>query len=338
MPTFANDFVFIIRWWLMLSFIGFIFFPTAWVTFKKFSDSGFALAKVFGLILISFALFVFSSLKILPISQVSIFIIFLTFFISNLLIYRKNRKEILSDTSSKKVPILISEVLFFLGLLAWSYVRAHQPDIRGLEKFMDFGFINSILRSEFLPPADMWAAGKTINYYWFGHLMTAVLTKLSGIPGAITYNLMLGTILGLTLSSAFSIASSLLASSFGSQRVRIVIVGGVLSALLLGLGGNFHTPYYVLKNGYEKYWYPDATRFIGYNPDTNDKTIHEFPSYSYIVSDLHGHLLDLPVVLAFLALLTSFIVFSKENGEKLLITLGLGVALGIMFMTNTWDF
>src|SRR3989304_8075951 len=184
----------------------------------------------------------------------------------------------------------------------------------------------------------MWAAGKTINYYWFGHLMTAVLTKLSGIPGAITYNLMLGTILGLTLSSAFSIASSLLASSFGSQRVRIVIVGGVLSALLLGLGGNFHAPYYVLKNGHEKYWYPDATRFIGYNPDTNDKTIHEFPSYSFIVSDLHGHLLDLPVVLTFLALLTSFIVFSNQKRLFTPQLLGLGLVAGIMFSTSTWDF
>ena len=38
------------------------------------------------------------------------------------------------------------------------------------------------------------------------------------------------------------------------------------------------------------YWYPNATRFI-------HNTIHEFPLYSFVVSDLHGHVLDIPIVL-----------------------------------------
>ena len=334
----ALDITYVMGWWLMIFFVGLTSFPLTWKLLGKLFDGGYGVAKIVGIAIPSYLMFLLSTLHILPFSQLFIFGVIGVSIIANVAIYTKERKEI-KEAFRKKIKVfLLEELLFAAGLFAWSYVRAHQPEIRGLEKFMDFGFINSILRSEFLPPADMWAAGKSINYYWFGHLMTAVLTKLSGIPGAITYNLMLGTILGLTLTSAFSISSSLLANAFGSQRVRVIIVGGILSAFLLSLGGNFHTPVYVFKNGYEKYWYPDATRFIGYNPDTNDKTIHEFPSYSYIVSDLHGHLLDLPVVLAFLALLASFIVFSKENGEKLLITLGLGVALGIMFMTNTWDF
>lgn len=333
-----QDLTVTILWWLILFCLGLFSFPLTWKLFSKFFDSGYGVTKTVGIIVPSYLIFLFSTLHILPLSRLSIFGIFVIYIIINVIIYAKFKTEI-KDVFRKKLKIfLLEELLFIAGLIGWSYVRSHQPDIRGLEKFMDFGFINSILRSAFLPPADMWATGNAVNYYWFGHLMTAVLTKLSGIPGAITYNLMLGTILGLTLSSAFSITSSLLANTFGGERARAVIVGGILSALLLGLGGNFHTPYYVLKNGYEKYWYPDATRFIGYNPDTNDKTIHEFPSYSFIVSDLHGHLLDLPVVLTFLALLTSFIVFSKDKKEKLLITLGLGVLTGIMFMTNTWDF
>ncbi|OGM15863.1 hypothetical protein A2V56_05355 [Candidatus Woesebacteria bacterium RBG_19FT_COMBO_42_9] len=333
-----SDFFSVFIWWVILFSLGIFSFPLTWRILGKFFDSGYGVSKIIGILTTSYLVFLISVLHILPFGLSSVFGVFGLSIVANFIIYTKYKKEI-KEAFRKKIKVFIlEELLFFAGLFAWSYVRAHQPEIRGLEKFMDYGFINSILKGEFLPPADMWAGGKPINYYWFGHLMTATLTKLSGIPGAITYNLMLGTILGLTLSSAFSITTSLLANTFGGKRGRAVIVGGILSALLLGLGGNFHTPYYVLKNGYEKYWYPDATRFIGYNPDTNDKTIHEFPSYSFIVSDLHGHLLDLPVVLTFLALLTSFILFSKERGEKLLITLGLGVALGIMFMTNTWDF
>ena len=328
-----GDFSSVFIWWVAFMVIGAIFSPLAWLFFRKFSDAGWALSKVSGLALITFAFFVFSSLKILPISQVSISLIILAFFVLNLLIYRKSQKEFNSDISSKRVAIIFAEVLFFLGLLALSYVRAHQPEIRGLEKFMDFGFINSILRGRYLPPTDMWYAGSPINYYWFGHLATALLTKLTNISSAISYNLMLGTILGFGLSASFSIVSSLF-EKFGKKAA----IAGILSAFLLMLGGSFHTPFYVLKNGYEKYWYPDATRFIGYNPDTNDKTIHEFPSYSFIVSDLHAHVMDFPFVLVFLALLLSQVKFANEKRLLTPQLLALGFVAGIMFSTSTWDF
>jgi uncharacterized membrane protein len=227
----------------------------------------------------------------------------------------------------------MGEILFLLGLLALSYVRAHQPDIRGLEKFMDFGFINSILGSRYLPPADMWYAGGTINYYWFGHLATALVTRLTNLPSSVTYNLMLGTVLGFGLSAAFSMTSS-----FFEKFGRKALIAGAISALLLCLGGNFHTPFYVLRDGYDKYWYPDATRFIGYNPETNDKTIHEFPSYSFIVSDLHAHVLDFPFVLLFLAILFSQIKFADRKKIIAPQMVALGVVAGIMFSTSTWDF
>ncbi|KKR14110.1 MAG: YYY membrane protein [Candidatus Woesebacteria bacterium GW2011_GWA1_39_21b] len=231
--------------------------------------------------------------------------------------------------------MLFQEILFTLGLFFWSYVRSHQPDINGLEKFMDFGFINSILRSEYLPPTDMWFAGKPINYYWFGHLWVAVATKLSQIPSAITYNLMLATILGLTLNGAFSISSTLVKNARIKIKRRSLLAAGIISAILLTFAGNFHTPIYLLKEGGDKYWYPDATRFIGYNPETNDKTIHEFPIYSFVVSDLHAHLINLPFVLLYIGLLLRYILLAKRS---LIDFIPLGFILGVMFMTSAWDF
>ena len=87
------------------------------------------------------------------------------------------------------------------------------PDIHGLEKFMDFGFLNSILRSDYFPPKDMWYTPLTINYYFFGHLATAVLTKLSFLPSFITFNLMIATLFTLTFSAAFSIGVNLFEKS-----------------------------------------------------------------------------------------------------------------------------
>jgi len=332
------DFLNISLWWFVFFLLGLAGIPLMFTLFGKFFDAGYGISKTFGVVCLSFIFFVLSSLKLLPITRPSIALVLLFYIIANTAVFFKRKTEILKFLRGKIKIILLTEGLFLLGLFGWAFVRAHQPDIRGLEKFMDYGFINSLLRSRYLPPVDMWFSGQSINYYWFGHLITAVLTKLTGINPAVTYNLMLGTILGLTLTSVFSLATSLLAAERTKKKLKTIITAGLLTAFLLALGGNFHTPFYGIKDGFAKYWYPDATRFIGYNPDTNDKTIHEFPSYSFIVADLHAHLLDLPVVLMFMALLASLIVFREEGRKDLVKILALGVVLGVMFATSTWDF
>lgn len=326
---------FIFIWWFLLSLIGIVNIPLCWFFFKKFSDIGYGFAKTIGIVAISYIIFLASTLHILKFNGLSLYFIFGLLSCLNLSIFLKNKDELLTSIRKNFKVILFQEILFASGLLLWSYVRAHQPDINGLEKFMDYGFINSILRSQYLPPADMWYTGSPINYYWFGHLVTAVLTKLTNIPVAVVYNLMLATILGLTATGAFSISSTLAKALKPKINKRAIFAAGILSAILLTFAGNFHTPIYVIKKGADKYWYPDATRFIGYNPETNDKTIHEFPIYSFVVSDLHPHLLNLPFVLLFLGFLLR-IVTKKTFSYKDLFPLGF--LLGIFFMTNTWDF
>lgn len=336
-----SDLVYILNWWSLFLLLSIVSFPLCWVLFKKFTDVGYGFSKTIGVLAISYIIFLFSIIKILPFERFSLYLVVLLFASVNLVIFTKNKTAILDSLKKNKRAVIFQEVLFTIGLIFWSYVRAHQPDINGLEKFMDYGFINSILRSKFLPPADMWYAGSSINYYWFGHFYTAVMTKLSNIPPSITYNLMIATILGLTLTSAFSIVSTLVKSLKLKLDKRVIFAAGALSALLLTFGGNFHTPIYALKNGVAKYWYPDATRFIGYNPETNDKTIHEFPLYSFVVSDLHPHLMNLPFVLLYIALLFGFlsnIKVKKWTPKSLVQIIPLGFLLGIFFMTSTWDF
>ena len=118
--------------------------------------------------------------------------------------------------------ICVEEVIFLLALFAWSWVKAHEPSLRGLEKFMDYGFMQSALRSTYFPPMDMWYPPLPVNYYYFGHLATAVLTKLSGLDLAVTFNLMLATIFALCLTTSFSIGYQLVHSSpFVVHRKRL---------------------------------------------------------------------------------------------------------------------
>jgi uncharacterized membrane protein len=357
----SNDLVYIIWWWLWFFAIGVISIPFTWLILGRFIDIGYGFAKTIGLLVIAFTVFLLAIFRIAPLTNTTLYLIFFGYLFLNIHICRKYGQKIYSQILKNSRIIIAQEIIFTIGFLLWTYVRAHQPDIVGLEKLMDVGFINSILKAKYLPPIDMWFAGKPINYYWFGHFYVAIITKLSNIPAHITYNLMLATILGIGLTGAFSISATLTKKLNLRLNKRVAYAAGIISAILLIFAGNFHTPFYILKNGRDKYWYPDATRFIGYNPETEDKTIHEFPLYSFVVSDLHAHLINFPFVLLYLALLWNCISndkkmlrvarvaqvprASRKNSRDTRDTLDtfatlipLGFVLGVMFTTSAWDF
>jgi uncharacterized membrane protein len=133
-------------------------------------------------------------------------------------------------------------------------------------------------------------------------------------------------------------------SSLKKIGKKEILVAGLISAMLLTIGGNLHSTYYAtIKGESDSYWYPDATRFIGYNPNNpNDKTIHEFPIYSFVVADLHGHMNDIPTVLLYLSVLVAFLAAigkkAEKNKELKYFVFTLSLCLAAMYMTNSWDF
>ena len=358
-----SDLLTTFQWWLYLFGIGLVFLPLTKKIFANFFDHGYLFSKVLGILFTSYLVWLLASLKILPFYQESVWLILIFGILLNMWLGNKDKLTNLKRSTINNQQLTIyffEELLFFSALVFWSYVRGFQPDIQGLEKFMDYGFVNSILRSKFFPPADMWFAGGYINYYYYGHYVTAFLTKLTSIPSAITYNLMMATLFAFCFSLTFSLAGNLVyfwqktkESTISRQSLvlRHIITAGLISAFLICLGANLHPAYYNFKmkilkkpycNGGLSYWYPDATRYIGYCPDVEDKTIHEFPSYSFVVADLHGHVSDIPFVLTFLAL--SFVLFTKLKEKQaslfylLPFTFPLPFLLAIIFMTNQWDF
>ncbi|MDD2224655.1 MAG: DUF2298 domain-containing protein [Candidatus Shapirobacteria bacterium] len=351
-----SDLTFIIFWWFLIFILGLFCLPLTFTLFKKFWDKGYIFSKTICIAILTYLIFICGVFEILTFTNLNLFlIIFLILFFNFLLLNRKNNFSIFLKTIKENYKTFVfQEIIFILILTTWSFVRGFMSNIEGLEKYMDWGFINSALRSEFLPPQDMWFSGEIINYYYFGHLIFAVLTKLSNIGSAITYNLSIATVCALAFSSTFSIASNLVFLSLKKIDFKKIITAGLISALLLTFGGNLHSVYKIVKinivdNGklvlnkeaiakaVDSYWYPDATRFIGYDPDVKDKTIHEFPIYSFVVADLHGHMNDIPIILFFMAFLLSSSFYSSSLISSLLIIVA-GFTLSIAYMTNAWDF
>ncbi|MBP6882676.1 MAG: hypothetical protein KBC15_03955 [Candidatus Levybacteria bacterium] len=368
------DLTFLLQWWIMFFILGIIALPVTSVLFSSFLDKGYAFSKILGAIIISYFAFVLGFAHILPFSTLSLFLLASLLALGSIfLIYREHRndtRKFLFTFLRKHWKIFLIEEFFFAFILIFfSFVRAFTPEINGLEKFMDFGFVNSILKSSYFPPKDMWLSPLSINYYYFGHLFTAVLTKLSFVPSNYSYNLMIASLAALCFIESFSLGASIYKNISLKIRSLKYILVGLLCAFLVTFSGNLHATYSLFKvydpekpvpfweqqflpntfpNGY---WYPNATRFI-------HNTIHEFPIYSWTVSDLHGHALDIPIVLTTIALLYSIfitqkIVPKKKVPKKRVLSLlfhistyipmgtahfaALGSLLAIMYMTNAWD-
>ncbi len=336
------SFIYTLIWYLYLLSIGLIFFPISSLLFKKFWDKGYAFTKIIGIILLSYSFFI--SGFIIPLSRALILLILSIFFLLNLYLIKKKKIKI----NIKR--IIFIEILFFFSYIFWAYIRGQNPDIHGLEKFMDFGFINSILRARKFPPLDIWLSSTStvtnyINYYYFGHLETAVLIKITEIPSYFGYNSMLATLFGLGVIETFSLSASIIKNIVPKIKTPAIIATGILGAYLTNLAGNLHT-IYIFTKGYkgdfpvpfweifslkphpELYWYPNATRFIYH-------TIHEFPSYSYVVADLHGHVFDIPAVILTLALVYSLIFLKKKIKPYIVVILGFLVS--VHYMTNAFD-
>lgn len=353
-----GDLPHIVIWWLSISLLGWVFLPLATNIFSRFFDKGYVFSKVLGLFSITYLSFIFGVFKLVPFTNVGILVITL---ITTLGIYHHFRQRFnLVHFIRNHLKIIIFYELVFLGLtIAWAYVRGHAPDIESLEKFMDWGFVNSMLRTRYFPPLDMWYSGEPINYYYFGHLIFALLTKLTSINSAITYNLAIASLCGLIFTLAFSLTSNLVYLFQKSGKLVVwkwVFFAGAVSAIMLTFGGNLHTIYKIGKTNIEQnqklvltpaaiskaaqsYWYPDATRFIGFDPDVKDKTIHEFPLYSLVVSDLHGHLNNIPMVLLIIAFLANVLTATtKKLSFRWDLVLPFSFFLALAYMTNAWDF
>ena len=316
------DLITILKTYVISLGLQFLVWPLIKKYFSKLPDQGWALGRVTVTLMAALLIWQLSYLGITENNNEKLFAVLALFGLLSLwqIITHGIKAFTVARTTAK--IIAIEEYLFLVGFGVMALIRAHAPSLDSLEKFMDFGFLKQYLLSPTLPAPDMWQAGQTINYYSFGHFWASIWVRVWGVTPAVGYNLMLAFIFGTSMSLVFLVCVMLA----GNKNSKAATIGGIIGALGVMVAGNSHVVWYLIKNrGLDNYWYAEATRFI-------HNTIHEFPSYSFVVSDLHGHVLDLPIVLTFLAVL-----FYWVENKKRVYEIAMGVLFGVMMMTNTWD-
>jgi YYY domain-containing protein len=184
-------------------------------------------------------------------------------------------------------------LLFWAPTAAFVAIRAAVPEVLGAEKFMDLAFFNSLTRGGAMPPSDPWMSGHTINYYYWGYLLAAVLAKIANVPTQVSYNLAVATFAGYSF-----VAAACLGLRLSGGRLAAGVwsgIGSVFAGNLAGALDAWHAP---LTRDFD-YWH--ASRVIGAG-----KTINEFPFFTFFHADLHPHLLAFPFYIAAFAVAHRF--------------------------------
>jgi len=238
----------------------------------------------------------------------------------------------------------------FLFLVAIRSVDAGVHPMSG-EKFLDFGLMKTVLRADALPPEDMWFAGRPVQYYYGGHFLAALLTRITGTEPRFAYNLALSGFYAMLVTAAYGLAGAVGASR-GVSRVQ----AGAFGAFFVGFSSNLSTPgrfvVWLLPDGLSSFlagllgfeidrlaasgpdgfWYWSASRVI-------DTTINEFPLFAWLNGDMHAHMMSAPFVVLVAALLFSYFRTPEDRTRRrqLLVFGAVPPVAGLLAVVNTWS-
>jgi YYY domain-containing protein len=251
---------------------------------------------------------------------------------------------------------------------------------KGGERPMDFSYFNAVLKSTSFPPYDPWFAGGYINYYYYGFVLVGTPVKLLGIVPSIAYNFILPTLFAIVGISAFSIGWNLLADrrlqNEDGQPSTIPgqFIAGISASFLTLLLGNLGTIQLIYQKLqqlgalgafswdaglFQRWswaiqglvltlrgtslpigpgdWYWNPSRVV---PPGPDNSITEFPLFTFLYSDLHAHMIAMPLALLALSWALAVVVGRARWRNQLSAGLGFvvgGLIIGALYPSNLSD-
>ena len=318
-PLLGADNVPFLKWWIMVLLLGIGYYPLGAALFSSFRDRGFIFSKVLGIALSGFLTWVlvacgaakFTSGAALGVTAVSIALCWI--------LYLKK-----AEKKGPDLDLVLGEELIFLAFfLLWTYFAGVPAGSQGYGKIHGLRLHGG--HDAQRHPAGPGSLVQRRNYELL--LRGAVLR---GLPHQTVFYTDPGDLQpyadpggGVCVCAAFQYG---IPHDPGNSRGEpkkvpgwIASLGGLLAGAAVSLAGNMHYVLYGLfgdvfqLSGYEEYWFPDSTRYIGHNPLTEDQCIHEFPSYSFVLGDLHAHVVNVLFVLLLVGILYAWMRRVREK-------------------------
>jgi YYY domain-containing protein len=358
----------LVSWWLLIEALGIAGLPVTVTVFARLPDRGWSAAKALALLLVGWLVwFPLTIVTALPFNRAWIIGTMFVFALANVTMLRAPsvRLALTKFIQTQRGYIVASEIVFAGAFALMAWVRSFTPEVLDTEKFMDAAFLSSIWRAPHLPPPDPWLSGETINYYYFGHYLIALLAKTLGTAPATAFNLAISLIFALTAAVVFGLASNIVAAMRRAREASLLpyIPAGLASVFFVLIAGNLAGA---------QQWWRQATelargasaqvanpwafwlrrdlwpRFDWWAPSRvvgAGDTINEFPAFSFILSDLHAHVLALPFAALSILVALNLLLGESEGLAALgpprwrfLALVVSALCLGSLYAINGWDF
>ena len=357
-------------WFITLQLLGAAALPWAYCLFRFLPDRGLTLVKPAVLLLLSYTVWLLGLVHLVPNTPVTIWVLFLVLASGSAWLLSRRWQEMRDFLRQNWKVLLIAEVVFAVMFVGWAMVVSASPSITHTEKPMDFMLLNAAHQARYFPAEDAWLAGHSISYYYFGHIIMATLSKMSGVATSVGYNLAIATLPALAGVACFGLVYNLVRIAGGSiawakgvgasAPVLVLLTGNLAGALefarLQGWGGSGFWEWVGIKGlsaanatggifPSDFWWWFRSTRIIGSasGEEVLDYTITEFPAFSFLLGDLHAHVLAIP----FLLLAVGAIMNLYQSGERLdwrwlrnhpAQAFAVALSGGALAFINFWDF
>jgi YYY domain-containing protein len=253
------EYIALLLWYFWMQIFSFAGLMVAQPWLKSLPDRGYGISKALGMLLAGYVYWISISIGVARNdSGAAILALIVLAVLGAILHYLHEKKDanallkgFLQSLPSRKI-IITTEIIFSAAYLLLAGYRAYNPNIEtaGGEKFMEAMMLNAILRSPSFPPNDAWLSGFSISYYYFGYVMQAMLTRISGVPSGIAFNLAGAMTFALTAVSAFSVGYNLWQSQHTPKpddpetqsrpviKINTGFMAGLLTAFMITLMGN----------------------------------------------------------------------------------------------------
>ena len=371
-------------WWLgAAELVGLAAWPLAFYLLPQLSDRGYSVCKPLGLLIVGFASWLLSALHIVPAIMPTLWLMLAVMASLSVRLVWTRRTELKAFVVRERRTLVAIEAVFLIFFVGWTIFRSFDPAIDHTEQPMDFAMLNAAIVSEVGQPEDAWMSGESISYYYFGYWIFGTLSELTGIASNRSYNLTMALIPALAAAGMFGLLVNMVS---GGVRWVHGIIAAAAAVVMLGIAANLEGVLEFMRlNGLgsqgfydwlridgldgpvlgssvgwapqEHWWWFRATRVINtfVGDSSIDYTIQEFPLFSFMLGDMHPHVMAIPFGLLVISLAWNWLISptgrwlipadaqqspdarSAVSLQGLLTVLVMGVALGGLAFTNMWD-
>ncbi len=366
----------VLAFWATSLLVGILALPIAFALLRRLPDAGSAFAMPLGLVLAGWGYFILRVASVLPFGRGGYILALALLALFSCTTIGRDRHFL--STFRRAAPSLVAVFgIFTCAFFVYAAFRSYNAEITGTEQPMDFMYLNSTLTSRDYPPKDAWLAGEKASYYYFGYLQAGLLTSVSGVTPATGYNLTLAYTFAAAATAIASLAYALARWTLGSRArnwalgaaalaVGMLLFLGSLSAVFelaaahgdynrglygkMGVewlipctpGGDTKDCYTGPTNPRTTEWYPTEFWFWWRGTRIIPDTINEFPFFSFLLGDLHPHVMSIPLVLLVLGISASIWRGRRPLSWRVLrrkpaLAALLGVLIGALAFQNAWD-